>query len=318
MPTPIIIDCDPGLDDAVALVLAAGSPAVQLLAVTVVAGNHALDTCVLNARRVCTVAGIDAPIAAGATGPLAGGPLRSARRVHGESGLDGHRFGPPTAPVVDEPAVGLLVRTIASHPTPVTLVPTGPLTNVAVLLRDHPEVADNLDQIVLMGGSVGSGNVTACAEFNVSADPEAAAIVLESGVPTTMVGLNVTHQALATADVIARLRATSTPAGVMCADLIDFYGSRYRALRGFDAPPVHDPVAVARVIDPTIVGCVAARVTVDTSHGDRRGATVVSETSRLRPASAPEPDTPARSTQVATTLDRARYWDLVVDAARAR
>ncbi|MEV7418032.1 nucleoside hydrolase [Streptomyces sp. NPDC089919] len=305
MARPVIIDCDPGHDDALAIMLAAGDPAVDLLAITTVAGNQTLAKTTLNARRVCTVAGIrDVPVAAGCDRPLIE-PLRVAAEVHGESGLDGPRFPEPTVPAAPEHAVELMHRILTEHPEPVTLVPTAPLTNIALLLTRYPEVAPRIREIVLMGGSTERGNTTPAAEFNVHVDPEAADVVFRSGVPLTMCGLNVTHQALATPEVLARLEALGTPLGSLCVELLTFFTARYRRVFGFAAPPVHDPVAVARVIDPGIVHCVPAPVAVELHGTQTRGATVVDLHGVLgRPVNA----------QVAVTLETELFWDRLIAA----
>ncbi|WP_326654389.1 MULTISPECIES: nucleoside hydrolase [unclassified Streptomyces] len=307
MPVPIIIDCDPGHDDAVAIMLAAGDPAVDLLAITTVAGNQTVEKTTLNARRVCTVAGItDVPIAAGCAQPLVQ-PLLVADDVHGASGLDGPQFAEPTVDVVPEHAVDLIHRILTEHPEPVTLVPTAPLTNIALLLTRYPDSAAHIREIVLMGGSTERGNRTPAAEFNIHVDPEAADIVFRSGVPITMCGLNVTHQALATPDVLARLEGLGTELGRTCAQLLTFFASRYRRLWGFEAPPLHDPVAVARVIDPAIVHCVEASVQVELRGQYTRGATVVDLHQYLdRPVNA----------RVAMTLEHELFWDRVIAAVR--
>ncbi|MEU0372166.1 nucleoside hydrolase [Streptomyces sp. NPDC006283] len=308
MPVPVIIDCDPGHDDALALVLAAGDPAVDLLAITTVAGNQTVDKTTLNARRICTVAGITGvPVAAGCARPLVQ-PLLVADDVHGESGLDGPAFGEPTVHAVPQHAVDVMHRVLTEHPEPVTLVPTGPLTNVALLLTRHPDSAAHIREIVLMGGSTGRGNRTPAAEFNIHVDPEAAHTVFTSGLPVTMCGLNVTHQALVTPEVLARLERLDTRLSRICAELMTYFASTYRRLWGFAAPPLHDPVAVARVIDPEIVRCVDANVVVELHGQYTRGATVTDLHQYLdRPVNA----------QVAVELDTERFWDRVVAAVDA-
>ncbi|MGW0395066.1 nucleoside hydrolase [Streptomyces sp. NPDC003042] len=308
MPVPIIIDCDPGHDDALAIMLAAADPAVELLAVTTVAGNQTLEKTTLNARRVCTLAGItDVPIAAGCDRPLLQ-PLAVAADVHGESGLDGPLFPQPTVDVVPEHAVELIHRILMEHPEPVTLVPTAPLTNIALLLTRYPDSAARIREIVLMGGSTERGNRTPAAEFNIHSDPEAADIVFGSGVPVTMCGLNVTHQALATPEILARFQGLGTELGDVCAELLAYVASTYSRLWNMPHPPLHDPVAVARVIDPAIVGCVDANVTVELHGRYTRGATVVDLHQYLdRPVNA----------QVAVTLDAGLFWDHMVDAIAA-
>ncbi|HLI36997.1 MAG TPA: nucleoside hydrolase [Streptosporangiaceae bacterium] len=307
MSIPVLLDCDPGHDDAMAIMLAAGSPAVELLGITTVAGNQTLDKTTLNARRVCTVAGIRCvPIAAGRAGPLHG-PLRTAPDVHGESGLDGPEFGEPTVGVEADGAVEFSRRVLHGAAAPVTLIATGPLTNVAALLLAHPEAAGHIREIVLMGGSTGRGNVTPYAEFNIHVDPEAAGIVFGSGLPVTMCGLNVTHQALATDEVVRRITGLGTPLAGICAEMLTFFRGRYRR-RGFTAPPLHDPVAVARVIDPSVVEVVDAHVAVELAGTHTRGATVAD----LDGVTGQQPNA-----RVATALDTGRFWKLMVDALAA-
>ncbi|MFF3291326.1 nucleoside hydrolase [Streptomyces sp. NPDC003023] len=308
MAVPVVLDCDPGHDDALAIMLAAADPAVDLLAITTVAGNQTLERTTLNARRVCTVAGIrGVPIAAGCARPLVQ-PLLVADDVHGESGLDGPRFPEPTVDIVPEHAVDLLHRILSEHPEPVTLVPTGPLTNVALLLARHPDSARRIREIVLMGGSTGRGNRTPAAEFNIHVDPEAAAVVFGSGLPVTMCGLDVTHQALVTPDVLARLERLDTRLSRTCAELMTYFAAAYRRLWGFAAPPLHDPVAVARVIDPEIVRCVEANVAVELHGRFTRGATVVDLHQYLdRPVNA----------NVAVELDVERFWDRMIAAVES-
>lgn len=301
----MILDCDPGHDDALAIMLAAADPHIDLLAITTVAGNTTLDKATLNARRVCTVAGITGvPVAAGCDRPLVA-PLRIADDIHGASGLDGPAFGAPTVPVAGEHAVALARRLLLEHPEPVTLVPTGPLTNVATLLRDHPEVIPRIREIVLMGGSTERGNIAPYGEFNIYVDPEAADLVFGSGLPVTMIGLNVTHQALVTPDVVARFRAVGGPLAETCVELMTFFGSAYERVFGIPHPPLHDPIAVARVIDPTLVRCVAAPVAVELTGEHTRGATVVDL--HARTGAAP-------NAQVALGLDVPRFWDLMTGA----
>jgi inosine-uridine nucleoside N-ribohydrolase len=304
-PVPTLLDCDPGHDDMVAILLAAAHPSIDLLAITTVAGNGTLERTTYNARAVCSIAGIrDVPIAAGAPGPLVG-TLRTAAHVHGESGLDGAELGDADVPLAPEHAVDLMARLLREAAEPLTLVPTGPLTNVALLLRTHPDLAARVREIVLMGGSTDVGNVEPLAEFNIHVDPEAADIVFSSGVPVTMCGLNVTHQALATEAVLERLRGLGTPLAETVVRLLVFFRDRYRDIWGLSAPPVHDPVAVARVIDPELVRCEEAHVAVELHGKHTRGATVCDRFGvRGRTPNA----------RVAMELDAEGFWDLVVGA----
>jgi purine nucleosidase/pyrimidine-specific ribonucleoside hydrolase len=305
MATPIILDCDPGHDDAVALLLAAGNDEIDLLAVTTVAGNCPLELATLNARRVVALAGLDGvPIAAGASGPLKG-ELVTAPDIHGETGLDGYELTTGEAPLDPRSAIELMVDTLEAAPEPVTLVPTGPLTNVAQLLSARPDLHGRIREIVLMGGSTGRGNVTPAAEFNIYVDPEAAAIVFESGLPLTMIGLNLTHQARATTEVLERVRALPGEPARALEGWMAFFGSRYERVHGEFAPPVHDPCTVAMLIDPTLIRSIDAFVAVETEGRWTRGATVADLNGVLkRPPNA----------RVAMELDAPRFWDLVLAA----
>jgi purine nucleosidase/pyrimidine-specific ribonucleoside hydrolase len=307
MSRPVIVDCDPGHDDALALLLAAGDPRLRLLGVTTVAGNQTLDKTTRNAQRILALAGASGvPVAAGGDRPLVG-ELTVADDIHGASGLDGPDLDVPVEALVDEHAVELMRRLIAGEAEPVTLIATGPLTNVALLLRTYPETAARLHRIVFMGGSTGRGNTTPYGEFNIVTDPEAADVVLRSGLPLTMIGLNVTHQALATDEVIGEFRGMGTRLGVICAELMTFFAGTYRREFGFEHPPVHDPVAVAWVLDPSIVVTVPAPVAVELTGAHTRGATVVDLHHRTgRPANA----------DVAVGLDVDAFWRLLMTAVR--
>ncbi len=305
MAAPCIVDCDPGHDDAVAMLLAAASDALDLRAITTVAGNGTLDKVTLNARKVCTLGGIrGVPIAAGAEGPLRR-PLETAAHVHGESALDGPALPEPDVALDPRPADEVMAAVVAAAEEPVTLIPIGPLTNVATVLDRHPDVTRNLREIVVMGGSTGRGNHAPYAEFNIYVDPEAAARVFESGVPLTMVGLNLTHQALATPAVVERLLALDTGIARVVAGWMTFFGSTYEELWGLPGPPVHDACAVALAIDPTLVRCVDAFVAIETEGRWTRGATVVDLHHRLGHAP---------NARVALDLDTERFWDLVIGA----
>jgi inosine-uridine nucleoside N-ribohydrolase len=306
MARPCILDCDPGHDDAVAILLAAGDPALDLRAITTVAGNGTLEKVTYNARRVCTLAGIrDVPIAAGADRPLHR-PLETAAHVHGESALDGPALPEPGVPLDERPAVRLMADVLAETTEPVTVLPIGPLTNVAALLEAEPDlVRERVREIVFMGGSTGRGNHAPYAEFNVYVDPEAAERVLASGVPVTMVGLNLTHQAIATPEVIARLEALDTELASVVAGWMTFFASTNREQWGLPGPPVHDACAVALAIDPGVVRSVDAFVAIETDGRWTRGATVVDLHERL----GREPNA-----RVAMELDAERFWDLAIDA----
>ena len=271
MTIPLLIDCDPGHDDAIALLLALASPEVELLGVTTVYGNQTLEKTTANALRVLELAGKgDIPVAAGEDRPRER-DLVVAAHVHGESGLDGPVLPEPTGRPVDAHAVDFLAERIVDG---AVLVPTGPLTNVALLLERHPDAAARLGEIVLMGGAIAEGNMTPAAEFNVWANPEAAQAVLHSGLDVTMVGLEVTHRALLTSDHAEALRSTGT-VGAFVADLVEFFKRYHEETYGWDGAPIHDAVAVAEVIQPGLVTTRLRNVEVETVSELCRGRTVV-------------------------------------------
>ena len=247
-PLPLIVDSDPGLDDALAIGLAVARPELDLLAVTTVGGNADVRHCTENALRLLHAYGrSDIPVAEGAAGPLVGAVVR-ATEVHGASGIGntdtGRLLRRSAAP---EGAVALMARLLRDHPEPIAIAPIGPLTNIALLLRLHPELASRIAHLSIMGGSIGEGNTTVSAEFNIYADPEAADIVFRSGVPITMIGLDVTHQALLDRDSVAALRALGGTSARIAAELTEYALDRNREWTGATTTAIHDAVAVAHL-----------------------------------------------------------------------
>lgn len=305
MTIPVIVDCDPGHDDVFALWLAAGHPSLELLAVTTVGGNVSIEHTSRNARIALTVAGVaNVPVAAGATGPLVR-ELETAEWIHGENGLGGPVLPEPTVPLDPRDATTLIADTLLAASEPVAIIATGPITNVAVLLRDRPEVAGRIREIVWMGGSTERGNVTPYAEFNAWVDPEALDLVVGSGVRFTMVGLNVTHRALVTAAVRERLAAIGTGTAGFGDELLDFFCRTNDEVFGMPDGPLHDPVAVAVLADPGCVELVHTRLDVERAGTETTGATSVDFDGMLRR----EPNA-----WVATGLDVDRFWGLVETA----
>ncbi len=306
MPHKIILDCDPGHDDAVALLLAHGSPEIELLAVTTVVGNQTLEKVTRNALAIARVANITGvPFAAGCDRPLVR-TIETAPDIHGDSGMDGPELPEPTLALDPRHAVDLIIDTVMSHePGTVTIVPTAGLTNIALAVRKEPRIAERVKEVVLMGGGYHVGNWSAVAEFNIKIDPEAAHIVFNEKWPLTMVGLDLTHQALATDEVAARIAAVGTKPAKFVGELLEFFGHAYKDAQGFDFPPVHDPCAVAYVIDPSVM--TTRRVPLDV---ELTGTLTLGMTVADFRAPAPADCT----TSVAVDLDHEKFWGLVVDA----
>ena len=300
--TSVIIDCDPGYDDAIALLLALGSPELKLLGVTTVAGNQTLAKTTANAIRVLDHAGADhLPVSAGAQRPLVRRPQVSAA-IHGDSGLDGARLPAPARRPGPAHAVDWIADAVAASEEPVTLIATGPMTNVALALARHPQLESSLARIVFMGGAIGEGNVTPAAEFNVWADPEAARRVLCCGVPLTMVGLDVTTRALIGEGHVERL-ARAGAAGRLAADLYGFAIAHHREHYGRAGIPVHDAVAVAQVIDPSLLTVETCAVVIDTGDELSRGRTHVDRWAQMGWE---------RNCEVAVRIDAERFLELLV------
>ena len=306
MPTKIILDCDPGHDDAVALLLAHGSPEIELLAVTTVVGNQTLEKVTRNALAIARVANITGvPFAAGSPRPLVR-TIENAPDIHGESGMDGPELPEPAIELDPRHAVDLIIDTVMAHePGTVTLVPTGGLTNIALAVRKEPRIAERVKEVVLMGGGYHVGNWSAVAEFNIIIDPEAAHIVFNEKWPLTMVGLDLTHQALATDEVADRIAAVGTKPAKFVGELLEFFGQTYKDAQGFDFPPVHDPCAVAYVIDPSVMTTRRVPLDVELTGTLTLGMTVAD-------FRAPAPAD--CNTSVAVDLDHQKFWDLIVDA----
>jgi purine nucleosidase len=310
MPRKVILDVDPGHDDAIAIVLAHSNPDIDLVAITSVAGNQILPKVTYNAQRVATLVGAQCPVAAGAEFPLVRPQVTDgeviAGSVHGVSGLDGPALPEPSMSLDPRHAAQLIVDTVmAAEPEEITLVPTGPLTNIALAMRLEPKIVGRVREVVLMGGAYTQGNVTSSAEFNIWADAEAAAAVFAADWQVTMVGLDLTHQAVATPQVKERIRAIGSPLSQVVVEWLDFFGGTYDSVWKMPYPPIHDACAVARVIDPDVVHVEEAFVVVETQGRWTYGETV---TDFLGAYGEP------LNNLVATKLDFDGFWDLIVDA----
>ena len=307
VPARVILDCDPGIDDALAIVFACGHPGLDLAGVTTVSGNVDLDKVTGNALSVLELAGCpEVPVVAGSAQPLLR-PVADARHVHGESGLGAATLPPARTGPVSGHAADFLIEQIGAAPGEMTLVATGPLTNIALAVRREPRLAGWVRDFVIMGGSAGRGNVTPAAEFNIWADPEAAAITFSAGWRVSMVGLDVTLQALATPAVQDRMR----PLGRLAADLLlpGLLGYQEEASTGdptASGPAVHDVLALALVAEPGLFGGRPARVEVETAGRWTAGMTVTDFTAPAH----------TRNALVAMSIDVPAFWDLVLDAYR--
>jgi pyrimidine-specific ribonucleoside hydrolase len=305
MPIPIILDCDPGHDDAVAMLVALASPQLEVRGITTVGGNATLEHVTENALRVLALAGReDIPVASGARHPLIG-PLRTAPHVHGESGIEGPELPPAKSEPVSDDAVGFIAAALEAAEEPLTLVATGPQTNIALLLRERPELKPKIAGICAMGGAFGEGNITPSAEFNTWVDPEAADLVYRSGIPVTMIGLDVTHKAILwDEERTAMAEAGGDVTKLMCG-LLGFFQGFHRRVYGWHGCPIHDAVAVAHLAYPDLVTTVRSNVTIELTGEFTRGRTVVD----LRSVTGREPNA-----DVGVDIDRERFIGILRDA----
>lgn len=296
----MILDCDTGHDDAIALMLAAKHPDIDLLGVTVVAGNQTLDKTLPNTLNVCQRLGIDVPVYGGMSLPMVRDQF-TAGAIHGESGLDGPVFAPLALKAQPEHAVNFIIRTLLNSDGDITLVPVGPLTNIAIAMRMSPDIIPKIKKIVLMGGAYGLGNSTAAAEFNIFADPEAAHVVFSSGVPIVMMGLDLTNQTICTMDIIERMEKLGNDAGKLFGEIMRFTFETQR-INGLAAGPVHDVTCVAYLAAPEIFTVEPAYVEIDISHGPCYGRTVCDFLKRTEKK---------QNCLVGITLELEKFWDMV-------
>ena len=303
----IILDCDPGHDDAVAIMLAAREPSLELLAVTVVAGNQTLENTQRNARHVLQWIGADIPVYAGCSGPMVRDKI-IAGDIHGSTGLDGPVFPPLRKPLEEEHAVSYLIRTLLASDGDITMVTTGPMTNLAMALRLEPRITEKIRQIVLMGGSYTNGNVTPAAEFNILADAEAASVCFRSGRPITMIGLDVTRKVLCYPSIVERMRKVGSSASDLFVALMGHFCRTQKEIFGWEGGPLHDPVTIASLIDPQLLTTKAMNVQIDLRSTQSYGRTNCDffGYQQLPPTA-----------NVAVDIDVERFWD-IIEAGLAR
>ncbi|WP_156290636.1 nucleoside hydrolase [Oceanobacillus salinisoli] len=304
--TKVILDCDPGHDDAIAIILAASKVSnLKIEAITTVAGNVEVEKNTLNALKVCDIIGLDdVPVAQGSERPLVKEP-EIAEEIHGETGLDGPLLPKvPSRKAMETHAVDLIIEKVLESDNDITLVPTGPLTNIAMAMIKEPKIIPKIKEIVLMGGGT-FGNWSPAAEFNIYVDAEAAKVVFESGVPIKMFGLDVTHQAIATDDIVNDLSKIDNPIAEFVVELLKFFSQTYKEFFGFEGGPIHDACTVAYLIDPTIFELQHVHVDVETKGEFTYGMTSVDTLGVTKK----EPNT-----HFAYKLDSEKFWNLLTRA----
>ena len=299
--TKIILDCDPGHDDAVAITLAANSDKIDLLGITVVAGNQTLEKTQINARNVCQWLGVDVPVYAGCGQPMVREKM-IAGDIHGETGLDGPAFPPLTKELEKEHAVNFIIKTLMESDGDITMVTTGPMTNLAMAMRMEPAIIPKIKQIVLMGGAYTNGNVTPAAEFNIIADADAAYVCFTSGRPITMMGLDVTRKVLCYPEIVDRMEKIGNKASKLFADLMRFFCKTQKEVFGWEGGPLHDPVTIAWLIDPSVVTLKPMHVDIDIRSVQSYGRTNCD----FFGYGGQEP-----TANVAIDIDAAKFWDIV-------
>ncbi|MBC8536155.1 nucleoside hydrolase [Clostridiales bacterium BX7] len=304
----IILDCDPGHDDAVALMMAARHPKLELLGVTTVRGNQTLEKTTRNALNLCQYLGVDVPVCEGMGTPLVRPPAVVAGDIHGATGLDGPVFEPLTRSKDSRHAVDFIIETLLAHgDDEITLVPTGPLTNIAMAMRREPRILPKIREIVLMGGAVGLGNITPAAEFNIHCDAEAAYVVFTCGRPVVMIGLDLTHQAQCTPEIIERMARIDNRASRLFCDLMRFFSQTNREQFGLAGGPLHDPNCIAYLIDPGCMELKSMYAEIEIRSESCYGRTSCDFYNR---------SDRAHNARVGVTLDAARFWDIVEECIR--
>jgi len=303
----VILDCDPGHDDAIAIMLAGKSPAIDLLGITVVAGNQTLDKTVDNAMKVCQHLGLDVPVYAGCGQPMIRERQMIADDIHGETGLDGPNFDVLTKKKEDKHAVQYIIDTLMASEGDITLVPTGPMTNIAMAMRMEPKILPKIKEVVLMGGSYQMGNVTPAAEFNIIADADAAHVVFTSKRPVTMVGLDVTRKVLCYPEIVSRMENIGTKPALLFADLMRFFNQSQKATFGWEGGPLHDPVTIAYLIDPAVLVTKHMNTEIDIRSVQSYGRTNCDFFGYLKK----EPNS-----NVAIDIDVEKFWNIIEQGIR--
>lgn len=302
----IILDCDPGHDDAVAIMLAAKNPKIELLGITVVAGNQTLENTRRNALNIVQCLGVDVPVYSGCGQPMIREKM-TAGDIHGTTGLDGPVFAPLTRKLEEEHAVNFIIRTLMESEGDITMVTTGPMTNLAMAMRMEPEIVDKIKRIVLMGGAYTNGNVTPAAEFNIIADADAAYVCFTAGRPITMIGLDVTRQALCYPAIVERMGKIGNKASKLFVDLMGHFCRTQKEIFGWEGGPLHDPITIAYLIDPEVITTKPMNAQIDIRSTQSYGRTNCDYFGyqKLPPTA-----------DVAVGIDADRFWDIVEEGLR--
>jgi ribosylpyrimidine nucleosidase len=297
----IILDCDPGHDDAVAIMLAAKHPKLELLGITVVSGNQTLEKTGKNTLNICQYLGIDVPVCLGASEPLVK-DVEVCSEIHGETGLDGFDFPELSISYDKRLAAQFIIDTLSSTEDKVTMVTTGPMTNLALALKLNPKIKDSIEEVVLMGGSYQNGNVTPAAEFNIYSDPEAAYIVFNSGLTVRMFGLDVTRKVLVLPEVIDRMSRINNKASILFCDLMKVFNENQNRVFGFEGGPLHDPLPLVYLVQPEVVHLEYVSCEIDISRGSSYGRTNCDIFDYLKLP---------KNAYVATKVNVDLYWDVI-------
>lgn len=302
----IILDCDPGHDDAVAIILAGKNPSIEILGITVVSGNQTLEKTAVNALNVVEWLDLDIPVYSGSHQPMVRKKIIAAD-IHGETGLDGPVFDELKREIEDEHAINFIINTLLKSNEKITIVTTGPMTNLAMAMRLEPRIIEKIEEIVLMGGAYANGNVSPAAEFNIIADAEAAYVCFNSGLPITMVGLDVTRKALCYPSIVERMDKIENKASKLFVDLMSHFNKSQKEVFGWEGGPLHDPITIAYLIDPSVITTKPMYVSVDIRSTESYGRTNCDYFGYLKK----EP-----TANVAIDIDVDKFWDIIEDNLR--
>ena len=302
----VILDCDPGHDDAIAIILASNAITINLIGITVSAGNQTLEKTGRNTLNLVQYLNVDVPVCLGVEKPLVR-PQQIASDIHGESGLDGFTFDPLTIDFDERSSVDFLIEALTNTKDKITIVTTGPMTNLALALKIKPSIKNNIKEIVFMGGAYGYGNVSPAAEFNILVDPEAAHIVTKAGIKTTMVGLDVTRQVKVLAPIVQRMTTLNTKKSHLFVKLMEAFNENQKMVFGLEGGPLHDPVTIAYLMDPTVLKTKHVSLEIDLSKGPSYGRTNCDMFDYLK-----QP----KNAYVATHIDVDKFWNLIENSLK--